>query len=78
MADRHGDSSYGDIEPFLSSTSYCDQNNVSKLIANNKYDASIIEKNLKLAWIGDFQSVKCIGARAHFFEGGWAEFARMT
>ena len=56
MAGRHADSSYGDIEPFLSSTSYSDQNNVSKSTANNKYYASIIEKNLKLAWIGDFQS----------------------
>ena len=71
MAGRHGDSSYGDIEPFLSSTSYSDQNNVSKSTANDKYDASIIEKNLKLAWIGDFQSVKCMVAEYLEIDGWW-------
>ena len=44
---------------------------MSKSIANNKYDASIIEKNLKLAWIGDFQSVKCMVAEYLELDGMW-------
>jgi hypothetical protein len=55
MGDRHGDSSYGDIGPFLPSISYSDENIGCKSITNNKYDASIIGKNLKLAWIRDFR-----------------------
>ena len=33
---------------------------VSELTPNNEYDTSIIKKNVKLAWVGDFQSIKCL------------------
>lgn len=47
----------------ISSCTSPNVNNVSpKSISDSEYVISMIEKNLKLTWTGDFQSVKCLVA----------------
>ena len=60
MAESHGVSNSDNIGPVSPSILDSDHNTVSKLTANNKYDTSIIGINLKPAWIGGFQSLKCM------------------
>ena len=44
---------------------------VSELTPNNEYDTSTIKKNVKLAWVGDFQSIKCLVNEYLELEGEW-------
>ena len=64
MAEGHNilSSSISNLEP-----SSCQ----AELTVNGKYDKSIIEKNLKLAWTGDFDSMKCLVAEYLELEGVW-------
>ena len=43
----------------------------AEIAVNIKYDKSIIKKNLKLAWAGDFESMKCLVAEFLEPEGVW-------
>ena len=59
-------------DPFRSSISNLELSICqAELTVNGKYDKSIIEKNLKLAWTGDFDSMKCLVAEYLELEGVW-------
>ena len=48
-----------------------DNRTPSEMISNNEYDLSMINSNLKLAWTGDFTSIKCL-VREHLkLDGVW-------
>ena len=55
--------------PILSSTTSNFDNSWSKSSLNSTYYKSFIQKNLKLAWVGDFQSVKCLAG--DYLDGEW-------
>ena len=63
MADRHSDLIHDDIESSASSMLNNFMSSGFKSTNKNKYDPSIIAKNLKLAWAGDFHSVKSMVAK---------------
>ena len=58
-------------EPIPSSTTLNVDNLWCKSNLNSTYDKSLIQKNLKLAWVGDFQSVKCLTADYLKLDGKW-------
>ena len=58
-------------EPIPSSTPINIDNSWWKSNLNSTYDKSLIQKNLKLAWVGDFQSVKCFAADYLKLDGEW-------
>ena len=59
MADDHDDT-HSDVIQLLVFAATMNNDSLSKQKLNNEYDTAIIEKNLKLAWHGDYQSVKCL------------------
>ena len=70
MADDH-DNTHSDVIESVVCTATINNDSLLKLKLNNEYDTAIIEKNLKLAWHGDYQSVKCLVAEFLKLNGKW-------
>ena len=71
MADKHSDLIHDEIEPSASSMLDNLMSSGFKSTNKNEYDPSIIAKNLKLAWTGDFHSVKSMVAEYLEIDGTW-------
>ena len=71
MADSHSDLIHDEIGSSVSSMSNNFKSSGFKSTNKNEYDPSIIAKNLKLAWAGDFHSVKSMVAEYLELDGAW-------
>ena len=71
MADKHSDLIHDEIESSASSMLDSFMSSGLKSTNKNEYDPSIVAKNLKLAWAGDFHSVKSMVAEYLELDGTW-------
>ena len=60
-----------ELEQIMVVNSSNDNSLLSESFSNSEYDISVMEKNLKFAWVGDFSSVKCWVAEYLKLDGIW-------
>ena len=65
------DNTHSDFIDSVVFTARINNDSLSQPKLNNEYDTAIIEKNLKLAWHSDYQSVKCPVAEYLKLDGKW-------